>query len=279
MKNKTIGPIVEGPGGLSMPERIARRIETLASKLPKDFVYRRIARKSDEFALDPGERTDVSVITTDALDRDGEVVLPAGIDWSGYNRVVTFSHRYDQLPVGSNWWMRARGNGLIAKTHYPPKPADWGAATPWLPSAVLHLMQQPVATCTGKSIGFLPLSIREATADERARRPELSGVPIIDKAAGLEYAVAPVPCNPEAQMQAVAKGKELGLIDDVLERLLISLPDAPPDRECEKTFPFLRPATLRFALERQLETLRPLVTQQVQQHIREVFCAATGRVC
>jgi hypothetical protein len=314
---KPIGTIVEGPNGLSMPESTARRIEELAGSLPKDFVYRRIARKSTEFKLDAGERTDVSVITTDALDHDGEVVLPGGIDWSGYNRVVTFAHRYDQLPVGSNWWMRARGNGLIAKTHYPPRPADWGDAAPWLPSAVLHLMQQPVATCTGKSIGFLPLHIREATADERSRRPELAGVPIIDKAAGLEYAVAPVPCNPEAQMQAVAKGRELGVIDEPLANLLMEMGagegTAGPERsrgearrhegtegrrgetdigpaqeesnlmaigaEAESHGAFVRAMTLRAALERQLSQLRPEVVEQVQRQIRDVFCAATGRVC
>jgi hypothetical protein len=275
MRNKVIGPIVEGPGGLRMPELTARRIEALASKLPKDFTYRRMARKSDEFRLDPGERTDVSVITTDALDRDGEVVLPGGIDWSGYNRVVTFSHRYDQLPVGSNWWMRARGNGLIAKTHYPAKPADWGDATPWLPSAVLHLMQQPVATCTGKSIGFLPLNIREANSEERSRRPELAGVPIIDKAAGLEYAVAPVPCNPDAQMQAVAKGRELGLIDESFARMLVEGDEIAEPNDAM----FIRPATLRSALEQQLARMRPAIAQQVHQQIRDVFCAATGRVC
>jgi hypothetical protein len=291
MKQKINGPIVEGPGGHHMPEQTARRIEELAGNLPKDFTYRRIARKSDEFRLDAGERTDVSVITTDALDHDGEVVLPGGLDWSGYNRVVTFAHRYDQLPVGSNWWMRARGNGLIAKTHYPPRPADWGDAAPWLPSAVLHLMQQPVATCTGKSIGFLPLNIREATSEERQRRPELSGVPIIDKAAGLEYAVAPVPCNPEAQMEAVAKGREIGLIDEPLAELLMEMSQIeqkivmPPLEVKEEEIveeadaPFVRPATLRTALEHQLARLRPEIAQQVQRQIRDVFCAATGRVC
>ncbi len=120
---------------------------------------------------------------------------------------------------------------LIAKTHYPQKPNDWGDA-PWLPSAVLHLMQQPVPTCTGKSIGFLPLNIREATAEERAKRPELAGVPIIDKAAGIEYAVAPLPCNPQAQMEAVSKGREAGLIDDEFEALLSA---AWPFREMTPT--------------------------------------------
>lgn len=205
--------------GLHLPEAIARKIDELARGLPRDFAYRRLARKSDEFTLDPGERTDVSFITTDSLDRDGEVVMPSGGDWSNYNRVVTFAHRYDQLPVGSNWWIRPKGNGLIAKTHYPERPRDWAAA-PWLPSAVLHLMQQPVPTCTGKSIGFLPLNVRAATPDEMSRRPELRGAKVIDRWAGVEYAVVPVPCNPDAEMQAVAKGIELGLIDEKMVRVI-----------------------------------------------------------
>ncbi len=401
MKNKIVPNIVEGPQGLPMPEPVARKIEALARTLPSDFIYRRIARKSDAFQLDAGERTDVSVITTDALDRDGEVILPGGIDWSDYNRVVTFCHRYDQLPVGSNWWIRARGataaapqssGGLIAKTHYPQKPADWGDA-PWLPSAVLHLMQQPVPTCTGKSIGFLPLNIRSATPEERSRRPELADVPIIDRAAGIEYAVAPVPCNPEAQMQAVSKGRELGLIDDELAALLAAPttdtagkagvatlnehayrvarslilsgdlnesdgwsfdaadeqailgnpadwrryagcflgidPSSDAQTASHYKYPFakevlgkltlfvhalhairsesaaqhdgpiseaagrlldllhsqgklprfIRPATLRQAIEREVLAMRPELRRQIHGHIRDVFCAATGRVC
>src|SRR5579862_4839016 len=109
MKTKRFENIVEhANSGLKMPETLARRIDSLSRDLPGDFTYRRIARKSDSFTLDPGERTDVSVISTDCVDREGECILPGGGDWSGYNRVVTFAHRYDQLPVGSNWWIRAR---------------------------------------------------------------------------------------------------------------------------------------------------------------------------
>lgn len=243
--------------GFRIPEALARKIDELSRGLPKDFTYRRLARKSDEFTLDPGERTDVSFITTDALDRDGEVVVPAGGDWSTYNRVVTFAHRYDQLPVGSNWWIRARGNGLVAKTHYPDKPKDWGDS-PWLPSAVLHLMQQPVPTCTGKSIGFVPLNVRGATSDEIEKRPELRGVRLIDRWVGVEYAVVPVPCNPEAEMQAVAKGMELGLIDEPFLRLLSETAPAAP--------------------RRRLDPLLPILHQRIRETIREQFRQISGKV-
>ena len=242
--------------GFVLPEALARRIDVLRRDLPKEFNYRRLARKSDAFSLDPGERTDVSFITTDALDRDGEVILPQGGDWSTYNRVVTFAHRYDQLPVGSNWWIRPKGNGLIAKTHYPQKPDDWGDA-PWLPSAVLHLMRQPVPTCTGKSIGFLPTHVRGATPQEIERRPEMRNVPVIDRWVGVEYAVVPVPCNPDAEMQAVAKGIELGLIDEPLMRLISESAQPRPES------PPLTAAVVR---------------ARVMRHIRDQFEQLTGRV-
>jgi hypothetical protein len=267
MKLKRFDNVVQhAASGLRMPEALARRIEALSRGLPADFTYRRLARKSDALTLDPGERTDVSVITTDAIDRDGECVLPAGGDWSGYNRVVTFAHRYDQLPVGSNWWIRPKGASLVAKTHYPDRPTDWGAA-PWLPSAILHLMQQPVPTCTGKSIGFLPLNVRQATSEEVARRPALRGVPVIDRWVGVEYAVVPVPCNPDAEMQAVAKGMELGLLDRKLMELITdasrewgidSLASAAPTRRSR-----VDPEAIR---------------AQIMRHIREAFGQITGRV-
>jgi hypothetical protein len=210
-----IGNVVEHAGtGFNMPEAVARKIDNLSksSSLPKDFGYRRIAKAASEFQLEAGSRTDVSTITTDSVDRDIEVVLPGGGDWSKYNKIVTFAHRYDELPVGSNLWIKPKANGLIGKTHYPEKPADWGDA-PWLPSAILHLMQQPVPTCTGKSIGFLPLNVRAATQQEKTAHPEWDGVPIIDKWSGIEYAVAPVPANPDAEMDAVSKGIKDGSFD------------------------------------------------------------------
>jgi hypothetical protein len=257
--------------GLSIPESLARRIDELSRNLPRDFNYRRLARKSDSFTLDPGERTDVSYITTDAVDREGEVVIPAGGDWSGYNRVVTFAHRYDQLPVGSNWWIRPKGNGLVAKTHYPERPADWGEASPWLPSAILHLMRQPVPTCTGKSIGFVPLNVRSATGDETARRPELKHARVIDRWVGVEYAVVPVPCNPEAQVQAVAKGIEQGLIDRKILKMIEQTAG-----EMEMKMPKTDQGATR--LRQDPARVTPALREQIMGVIRERFAEMTGRV-
>jgi len=257
MNVKRFHPLVEhAETGFKIPESLARRIDQLSRGLSHEFSYKRLARQADSLELDEGERTDVSVITTDAVDRDGEVVLPAAGDWSGYNRVVTFAHRYDQLPVGSNWWIRPKGNGLVAKTHYPDRPKDWGEG-PWLPSAILHLLQQPVPTCTGKSIGFLPISARNATSEEIARRPEMKHVRVIDRWVGVEYAVVPVPCNPEARMQAVAKALDAGLIDESFVELL------KQNEIRNETRPQIDPRE---------------IAEQVNCAVRETFMRLTGRV-
>ncbi len=45
-----------------------------------------------------------------------------------------------------------------------------------------------------------------------------------------------------------------------------------------KAIHFVRPLTVRRAIEREILALRPAIRKQVHDHIRDVFCAATGRV-
>lgn len=209
-----------------MPESMARQIEDAAKKLPKDFTFRRMGKNAHVEELLPGERTDVSVISTDSKDRDGEVVIAKGLDWKSYNRLVPFAHDYKQLPVGGCLWMKptADGHGLKAKTQYATKPEDWGNS-PWLPSAILHLMRQDPPICTGKSIGFIPTNVREATPAEKTLRPDWKDCPIIDQGIGLEYSIAPLPANQDSEMLAVSKCLADGAIDGALAKLLGASPE------------------------------------------------------
>ncbi len=225
---KKLGNIVEGPQCLRMPESIARQIDDLSRTLPKECHYRRKSTTAAAFTFDPGEMADVSYITTDTVDREGEVFLPHGGDWSSYNRVVTWCHAYGPidgwigLPVAACLWMKPKSteqfNGTLAKTRYYAKPADWGD-TPWLPAAIVAQQRQTPPGCTGKSIGCIPLNVREATKDELQRRPDWAGKPIFDRWLGLEYAVCPVPMNPACEIEAVAKMLEQFKKPQVTQRI------------------------------------------------------------
>ena len=225
MKLKRFANVVEHAGsGLRVPEEIARKIDRLSRGLPKDFGFRRMAKAPSAFrieALEDGSRSDVSTITTDGVDRDNEVILPKGIDLTDYrsNPIVCFAHRYDTLPVGKCLSITDAPGGLVARTKYGNRPQSWPGE--WLPDAILSLMQEGI--CRGKSIGFIPTSMRSPTGAEIARRPELKDVSrVIDGATLIEYSVVPIPCNPQALAVAVSKSVH----DESLRHLFLeSMPE------------------------------------------------------
>src|SRR5690606_29014157 len=125
------------------------------------------------------------------------------------NPLVTLGHDYDLPPAGrSAWRRRARDGDLIgvkAKTHYPPPPASWPPAEPWLPDQVFALVQSGLLR--GKSIGFLPLRVRAPDRDEAQRRGWPDSVRlVVEQWLLLEYACVSLPANQHALVEVVSKG-------------------------------------------------------------------------
>ncbi len=208
----------EGPLGFPMKSAIARAVEDVLAGLDADCRERvsggpvRLSAPA-EIRFEPGERADISFVTTGALDRDREVVLPAGGDWSQFrkNPVVTFAHDYRELPVGRCLWVKRKADALydgwLAKTRYTDRPENWDGS--WLPDGVWHMVRR--GELPGKSIGFIPLQMRPPTPEEIRQRPELAqAARVIARWLALEYAVVPVQSNPDALVQAVAKAYARG---------------------------------------------------------------------
>jgi hypothetical protein len=201
----------EGPLGLPMRDSQARLLDGLLGTLPMEdrALCRLVTAKAPTELLD-GERADVSWITTEAIDRENEIVLAKGMNDSHFklNPLVTLQHAYQLPPVGRSLWRKRTKDGSLAgikaKTHYPPRPADWGDA--WPPDQVFALVQ--AGLLQGKSIGFLRLKSHAPSSHEIAARPELAPVQrIIDEWLLLEYACTFLPCNQEALVEAVSKGR------------------------------------------------------------------------
>lgn len=219
----------EGPFGVPMPARLAKTIEALARKLPNDeqHQYKRAfatVKLSNE--LKDGERADISILTTAAVDRDREVVVPKGVDLAQFraNPVVTFAHRYDQIPVGRAQWIRYDDylEALKAKTLYETRPDGWQGD--WLPDAIFGMVRS--GTLLGKSIGFLPLKGHAPSPQEIKDRPGLAKAAWIhDQVVLIEYAVVPIPANPQALVEAVSKGI---VSETALQSLGIDVPVGVP---------------------------------------------------
>ena len=220
--------LTEGPLGFPMPDKQARAVDTLLKALPKtkEYAYRKavVARAPTE--LNPGERSDVSWITTESPDRQGEVVLAKGMNDSQFasNPIVTLGHAYWLPPVGKSLWRKVVKDGAVkgikAKTQYPARPDTWPASEVWPPDQALALVQ--AGLLQGKSIGFLPTTVHVPDEDEIKRNGWDNVSLVIDEWLLLEYACVFLPANQDALVEAVSKGT-LGLAPETLKALGIEV--------------------------------------------------------
>lgn len=185
--------------GIPLREDVARKVDQLVSTLPQE--QRMLRRKADvpDSELVTGEKADISMVSTESVDRQGDVVIARGMDRSMFekNPVVMYAHNYDDVVIGRCAWIVPVQNGLKAKTIYSDATEKARSVWACVKEGILK----------GKSIGFLALNERLATKDECAKHPEWkSAVKIIDQSLLLEYSVAPIPVNQDALVLAVAKG-------------------------------------------------------------------------
>lgn len=200
--------MTEGPFGFPMLDTSARAVEALMRSLPSHCTYRHQTTRGAD--LLPGDRADVSWITTEAVDRAGEVISARGMDDSQFalNPLVTLNHDYSLPPVGRSVWRRRVDHGIKARTHYPPRPAGWPLTQGWPSDQVFALIQ--AGLLVGKSIGFLPLQTHIPDEKEVRRRGWPDHVRlVIDRWLLLEYACVSLPANPETLVESVAKARPL----------------------------------------------------------------------
>lgn len=170
---------------------------------PESVEFVRKGLVPSDVQFEEGERAAVSYITTKDIDRDGEIVDPAGVDLESYrkNPVVLFGHDYSQLPIGKNLWIKADERGLIAKTQY---------ASHEFAEKVYEYRKEGMPLA--QSIGFIPLQWEDSPGDVKGCRRRYTKWHL------LEYSDVPVPANPEAVNIAVSKG-------------LLPAPDPAPEIE------------------------------------------------
>lgn len=162
---------------------------------------------SADISIEEGERAVVAKISTATVDRDGEVIVPDGVNWRDYqkNPVVLLGHDYYSLPIGKCTALTRDEKAITAKTIFAERPADHPAEKEWVPDTILSLFKQGVLKAF--SIGFEPMDggMRAATkGDVEKYGPECRRV--FSRIKLLEYSVVTIPANQEAVALAVSKG-------------------------------------------------------------------------
>lgn len=171
------------------------------------------AGTSMDFTLEEGERAIVQYVSTRDVDRDGEVVLPAGIDLKQFkmNPVVLWGHNYSEPPVGSDKSIEADEYGLKAKTVYASTPR---AQEVWTLRKEGHLRTSSigfVATdlCRSNDAGFLKMVDQCRAAWPEFKKQADRCRAFIRKCILLEHSDVSIPANPNALTLAVAKSLNL----------------------------------------------------------------------
>ena len=141
-----------------------------------------------------GERKMSFMISTAAVDRDGDTIDPKGWDLGSYtkNPVVLWAHDYSSPPVGKAVNIKSTEHGLQADVEFLPQGLDPFADK-------IHDMCK-AGFLNATSVGFRGVEYDEAQGRKGYdfKKQEL-----------LEFSIVPVPCNPEALAQRGVKNAQL----------------------------------------------------------------------
>jgi HK97 family phage prohead protease len=152
--------------------------------------------------IDDDERSLTAIISTDTVDRDGEVLLPKGAILDNFmkNPVVLWAHDYYDTPIARALWIKKGRGRITAKAKF----ADTDKA-----EEIYQLYKGGFLNAF--SVGFDPREYREPKPEEIKKKPDWANARrIYETWELLEFSGVPVPANPEALALAV-KTKELSL--------------------------------------------------------------------
>ncbi len=185
--------------GIKCIEETARYLDTFKN----DLSLIRKAQKTVIEEVRAEERIEVSTITQEVIDRDGEFIVSSGIVLDHYklNPVVLVNHKYEDLSWMNCVWIKDIPNGLKAATRYPSASKDYTG--PWMTDTLWELVAV-AKVMVGKSIGYLELETHRPTQADVDANPALEFCSkIVDKCLLLEYSVCPCPINQEAVHQYI----------------------------------------------------------------------------
>lgn len=143
-------------------------------------------------AIDRENRIIDFIISTAAVDRDNDTISIDGWDLANYksNPVVLFAHDHWQMPVARSRQVFIADDSLQSKAEFTPKDL--------YPFGFMVFEFYANDFMRATSVGFKP----QEWAYDEGRKYGVN----FSKQELLEYSTVPVPSNPEALMQARAKG-------------------------------------------------------------------------
>jgi HK97 family phage prohead protease len=174
--------------------------ETQGFNVYKQYVLEQAEPEESE------ERAIIFTISTGVVDRDNDTINPTGWKLDNYlkNPVVLWAHDYDGLPVARALAVWVEGGRLKSRAQFTPRDL--------YPFGYMVYQLYREGYLRAVSVGFNPLKWQ--FNEERK-----FGVDFMEQEL-LEYSCVPVPANPEALVEARARGIDLAPLKEWAERVL-----------------------------------------------------------
>lgn len=163
-----------------------------------------IQRKALEATISASAKGFTAVITAETLDRDGEVLIPQGMNSVDFDRnpVLFWNHDYSQ-PVGKCVSLKRGDRSIAGEFIFARKPD--GYLGEFFPEVAAALVGQGIVRAV--SVGYVPETggTRRATDIDRKKYGDEVQT-IFSRWKLLEVSLAPMQANPDALITAIKKG-------------------------------------------------------------------------
>jgi HK97 family phage prohead protease len=163
-----------------------------------------ITRKALTAELKGTARGFAAVITAETLDRDGEVLIPQGMNSVEFekNPTLFWNHDYAQ-PVGRCNGLKRKESTIVGDFTFAQRPDGYGGE--FFPEVAAALVGQGIVNAV--SVGYVPEDggVRRATEIDRKKYGDRVHT-VYSRWKLLEVSLAPFQANPDALITAVKKG-------------------------------------------------------------------------
>jgi len=163
-----------------------------------------ITRKALTAELKGTAKGFAAVITAETLDRDGEVLIPQGMNSVEFekNPTLFWNHDYAQ-PVGRCNGLKRKESTIVGDFTFAQRPD--GYAGEFFPEVAAALVGQGIVNAV--SVGYVPEDggVRRATEVDRKKYGDRVHT-VYSRWKLLEVSLAPLQANPDALITAVKKG-------------------------------------------------------------------------
>lgn len=160
---------------------------------------------SADMSFVDGERAIVVTLSTPIADRDGESLLPMGMNSKNFeqNPVFCYFHDYKKLPVGKVAALTRDSNKIVGKVIFADRPETHPPGLEWIPDTLFSLYQQGIMKAV--SVGLEPYEVRPPTPLDKKQFGDGCRT-VVSKWHLTELSACTIGVNPEALAIAVSKG-------------------------------------------------------------------------